>query len=301
MEVFQVSSPSAVLRQKLGAKSGLLVPGAPNALSARMIEDLGFEAVYVTGAGVTNTYWGLPDLAFIGLTDIVQHTIAIREAVDLPIIVDADTGFGNALNVHHTVRMLERAGADAIQIEDQVSPKRCGHFDNKAVIAAEEMYEKVVAAREARRNPGLMIIGRTDARATLGFDAAVERANRMIECGADMVFVEAPKTPDELLSLPQLVPGLHIANMVVGGKTPAVGREALAEAGFAMVLYANAALQGAMAGMRTALTELKTAGVLHEGNPALASFAERQKAVRKDVYDALEARSASARAREPGK
>lgn len=289
-----MTSPSATLRRKLQEKRGLLVPGAANALTARIIEDLGFEAVYLTGAGLTNTHWGLPDLAFMGLSDIAEHTAAIRDAVALPIIVDADTGFGNAVNVYRTVRVLERAGADAIQIEDQVFPKRCGHFAGKEVIPADEMYAKVQAACEARRDARLMIVARTDACASAGFDAAVERARRMVELGADMVFVEAPRTAEELLSLPRLAPALHVANMVIGGQTPVVARETLQAAGFAMVLYANAALQGAMAGTRNVLTELKASGALVESNPLLASFAERQNAVRKSFFDDLEARSAAA-------
>src|SRR5258708_15975910 len=139
-----------VLRAKLEERRGLLVPGAANALAARIIEDLGFEAVYVSGAGVTNTLWGMPDLGFISLPEIAHHTSAIREAVKIPVLVDADTGFGNALNVRHTVRVLERAGADAIQLEDQTMPKKCGHFENKSVISTKEMVGKIKSAVDAR-------------------------------------------------------------------------------------------------------------------------------------------------------
>jgi len=149
-----------VLRAKLEERRGLLVPGAANALAARIIEDLGFEAVYVSGAGVTNSLWGMPDLGFISLPEIAQHTTTIREAVKIPILVDADTGFGNALNVRHTVRVLERAGADAIQLEDQTMPKKCGHFDNKSVISAEEMAGKVKAAVDGRNSRDMLIIAR---------------------------------------------------------------------------------------------------------------------------------------------
>src|SRR5579864_7183271 len=163
-----LSDTGKILRSKLEERRGLLVPGAANALAARVIEDLGFEAVYVSGAGVTNTFWGMPDLAFISLTEIAQHTTAIREAVEIPVLVDADTGFGNALNVRHCVRVLERAGADAIQLEDQTMPKKCGHFDNKSVISAEEMAGKIKAAVDARTRRDLLIIARTDALATEG-------------------------------------------------------------------------------------------------------------------------------------
>ncbi len=182
-----------ILRAKLQERRGLLVPGAANALAARIIEDLGFEAVYVSGAGVTNTLLGMPDLGFISLPEIAQHTATIREAVNIPVLVDADTGFGNALNVRHAVRVLERAGADAIQLEDQTMPKRCGHFDNKSVISAEEMVGKVKAAVDARSSHDLLIIARSDALAVEGFDRTIERAQRYIEAGADVTFVEAPQ------------------------------------------------------------------------------------------------------------
>lgn len=277
-----------ILRAKLEERRGLLVPGAANALAARVIEDLGFEAVYVTGAGVTNTLWGLPDLGFVSLTEIAQHTATIREAVELPVIVDADTGFGNALNVRHTVRVLERAGADAIQLEDQTSPKKCGHFENKSVISAEEMAGKIKAAVDARTSPDLLIIARSDALAVEGFGATMARVQRYIVEGADVTFVEAPRSAEEIREIPKRLSVPQIVNVVVGGKTPVLGQEELAAMGYGLVLYANAALQGAIAGMMAALTQLKAAGKMDVANPALASFAERQRLVRKPLFDALE-------------
>ncbi len=173
-----------VLRAKLGERRGLLVPGAANALAARIIEDIGFEAVYLSGAGVTNTFWGLPDLGFVSLPEIAQHATTIREAVDIPVLVDAETGFGNALNVRHCVRVLERAGANAIQIEDQTMPKRCGHFSSKSVIPVEEMIGKIKAAVDARSSADLLIIARTDAVAVDGFEPAIEPVHRG-RCGCD--------------------------------------------------------------------------------------------------------------------
>src|SRR5437868_6578797 len=162
--------PGTALRRKVEARRGLMVPGAANALAARVIEQLGFEAVYLSGAGLTNTFYGLPDLGFDGLADIAQHTAAIRDAVALPIIVDADTGFGNALNVRHSVRTLERAGANAIQLEDQASPKKCGHFEGKALVPLQEMAGKVRAAVDARQHPDFLVIARTDAATVEGVD-----------------------------------------------------------------------------------------------------------------------------------
>jgi 2-methylisocitrate lyase-like PEP mutase family enzyme len=277
------------LKSLAEARRGILVPGAFNALSARVVADLGFEALYVTGAGVTNMWFGLPDQAFMGLTDIADHTARIRDAVELPLIVDADTGFGNALNTYHAVRTLERAGADCIQLEDQVSPKRCGHFNGKEVISTEEMLGKIRAAVDARRDPDTLILARTDACATHGFEPAVERAQRYGEAGADILFVEAVTTAEEIRALPRrLAARPQLMNMVIGGKTPIVSAEELAGLGYGIVLYANAALQGAVAGMQKALAVLRETRRIDEDPALVAPFAERQRLVRKSEWDALE-------------
>ena len=277
-----------LLRLKLEERRGLLVPGAADALAARVIANLGFEAIYITGAGVTNTLLGMPDLGFISLPELAQQTSAIRDAVDLPIIVDADTGFGNPLNVRRTVQVLERAGANAIQLEDQIFPKRCGHFSGKQVIAAEEMMAKIRAAADARSSQDFLIIARTDARAVHGFDSAIDRATKWIEAGADVTFVEAPESLDEVNRIPALLRVPQVINMVPGGKTPIVDAAALASMRYALVLYANAALQGAIAGMQAALSELKARGFLDESSGKIASFAERQELVQKPLFDQLE-------------
>jgi 2-methylisocitrate lyase-like PEP mutase family enzyme len=283
-----LNSHGKILRAMLGERRGLIVPGAADALAARVIASLGFEAVYVSGAGVTNALLGLPDLGFISLPELAQQTAAIREAVDLPIIVDADTGFGNPLNVLHAVRVLERAGANAIQIEDQVFPKRCGHFSGKQVIPAAEMTAKIKAAVDARRDHDLLIVARTDARAVDGFQAAIDRASKWIEAGADVTFVEAPETLDEARRIPSLLRAPQVINLVAGGKTPIVPAPELASMGYALVLYANAALQGAIAGMQAALGELKTRGMIDESSGTITSFAERQELVQKPLFDELE-------------
>jgi len=278
------------LRTLVQARRGVVVPGAFNALSARVVADMGFEAVYVTGAGVTNMSLGLPDQAFMGLRDIADHTARIRDAVELPLIVDADTGFGNALNTYHTVRTLERAGADCIQLEDQVSPKRCGHFNGKDVIATEEMLGKIRAACDARRDADLMIMARTDAAAVHGFEAAIERAQRFAEAGADILFVEAVTTLDEVRALPQRLSTPQLINMVIGGKTPIANAHELSQLGYGLVLYANAALQGALTGMQRVLQQLKTTQRVDEDPALVTSFAERQRLVGKPTWDALEQR-----------
>ncbi|WP_295376185.1 oxaloacetate decarboxylase [Pseudacidovorax intermedius] len=278
------------LKTLVEARRGVLVPGAFNALSARVIEDLGFEAIYVTGAGVTNMWFGMPDQGFMGLAEIADHTARIRDAVSLPLIVDADTGFGNALNVHHTVRTLERAGADCIQLEDQVAPKRCGHFSGKEVISTEEAVSKIKAAVDARRDADLMILARTDAAATHGFEAAVERAHKFAEAGADILFVEAVTKADEVRALPQRLAKPQLMNMVIGGKTPIFNADQLAGLGYGIVLYANAALQGAVMGMQQALTVLRDQKEVQESSGLVAPFAERQRLVGKPAWDALEKR-----------
>jgi 2-methylisocitrate lyase-like PEP mutase family enzyme len=280
------------LRQLLAAERGVLLPGAPNALAARITADLGFKAVYLTGAGLTNMSLGLPDLGFMDLSQVVEHTMAIRGVVDLPIIVDADTGFGNALNVTHTVKMLERAGASAIQLEDQSSPKRCGHFDGKELISRQEMVNKVKAAVDARRD-GVLIIARTDARASEGFEAAIERASHYIAAGADITFVEAPKTLEEIREIPKRLAVPQVLNMVIGGRTPILDRAVVENMGFSLVLYANAALQAAIQGMQTALRTLRDKGALDEASGIITPFAERQRLVDKPAFDAMERRYAT--------
>ena len=291
-----------------------LVPGAFNALSARVIEELGFAAIYITGAGVTNMSLGLPDQGFMGLAEIAEHTQRIRDAVQLPLIVDADTGFGNAVNVYHTVRRLERAGADCVQLEDQTSPKRCGHFSGKDVVDTAEMVGKIRAAVDARadsgllvmartdaaavhgfdaavdarRDSGTLIMARTDAAAVHGFDAAIERAQAFQEAGADILFVEAVTKAEEVRALPQRLQAPQLMNMVIGGKTPIFNADELGQLGFGFVLYANAALQGAVAGMQKCLTLLRDEHKVDEDPAIVAPFLERQRLVNRDFWDGLE-------------
>ena len=278
------------LKALVEARRGIIVPGAFNALSAKVIEDLGYEAIYVTGAGVTNMWFGMPDQGFMGLHEIADHTARIRDAVNVPLIVDADTGFGNALNVRHTVRVLERAGADCIQLEDQVAPKRCGHFAGKEVISTEEAVSKIKAAVDARHDPDFLIMARTDACATQGFEAAIERAQKFAEAGADILFVEAVTNAEEIRALPQRLAKPQLLNMVIGGRTPIVGAEELGGLGYGIVLYANAALQGAVAGMQKALTVLRDTRRIDEDPTLVTPFAERQRLVGKPAWDALEKR-----------
>lgn len=287
------SSNGAKLRKIIDERRAVLVPGVANALAARIVADLGFEVVYITGAGVNNTLYGVPDLGFAGLGEIAQHTAAISGAVDLPLIVDGDTGFGNAVNTYHTVKTLERAGANAIQLEDQSMPKRCGHFAGKDFVSTDEMVQKIKASTDARVDRNFLIIARTDVLVRDGFEAAVERAQRFIEAGADLTFVEAVETEKDLRSIPSRLSIPQVLNIVVGGKTPILGQDELKKLGFGMVLYANCVLQGAIVGMRDVLQELKTTGRVDEDNPKIAGFEERQRLVQKPTFDALEKKYAS--------
>jgi 2-methylisocitrate lyase-like PEP mutase family enzyme len=274
-------------RSALSPGAALILPGVANALAARVVADCGFSAAYVTGAGIANSHLGIPDNGLVTLTELADHVGAIRAAFEGPLMVDADTGFGNALNVRRAVQVLERAGADAIQIEDQVFPKRCGHFEGKEVIPSAEMVAKIKAAVDARGDPDLLIVARTDAIAVEGFNAAIDRAHAFREAGADVGFVEAPTGAEQIATIARL-PWPQLVNVVIGGKTPELSNDKLKDLGFAGVLYANAALQAAVLGMQRALAHLKEHGRMGDANGLLASFAERQRLVGLATFQALE-------------
>lgn len=281
------------LRRAVDGTAPLLLPGVYDALSARLAVAAGFDAIYVTGAGLANSRLGVPDIGLTSVDQLADHVAAISDAVEVPLVVDGDTGFGNAVNVTHVVRKLERAGAAAIQFEDQVFPKKCGHFSGKAIIPLDEMAGKLQAALDSRRSDDTLIIARTDARATDGVEAAIERAHRFREIGADIIFVEAPKSVDELRLFAEAIDGPLVANMVEGGSTPIVPLEQLGELGYAVVLYANAALRSAQRAVTLAYAELKSSGISTNLLDSMATWDERQEAVGKPHYDELEARYAS--------
>ena len=283
-------SLNKVMRRELVAGAGHLMPGAGNALAARIIEAAGHKMMLISGAAVANTFLGVPDLGLTSVTELAAHVAAAREVVGIPILADGDTGFGNAINARRTVQLLERAGANAIMLEDQTYPKRCGHFDGKDVIPKAEMVNKLKAAVDARVDPDLMILARTDARAIEGFEAACDRARAYQEAGADFLFIEAPLTREELLAIPSEVPGIHLCNMVIGGKTPLLPREELAQAGYAVVCYANAALQASMLAMQEVMQNMHQHGSIKGIESRLMMFAERQKVLDADRFKDLEKR-----------
>ena len=253
------ATPGQVLKSIVQSRRGVLLPGAANALTARVIEELGYEAVYITGAGVSNTWLGMPDLSFIGLSEIAAHTSVIRDAVSLPIIVDADTGFGGPREVEECVRRLEAAGAAAIQIEDQRFPKRCGHLAGKELIEQAEMSEKILAAMRGRSDPHTVIIARTDARGVTSLDDAITRSNAYVASGADWIFVEALSSRDEFARVGREIDAPLVANMTEFGVGPLLTIEELAQRRFAAVLYPVTFLRLAMkaleAGMAVLLDE----------------------------------------------
>lgn len=275
------------LRRDLVPGAGHLMPGAANALAARVIEATGHKMLMVSGAAVANTYLGVPDIGLVSLAELAGHVGAIRDAVNIPILVDGDTGFGNAVSVVHTVRVLERAGANAIMLEDQTFPKRCGHFEGKDIISKEEMVQKIKAAVDTRENDSLMILARTDSRAVEGLQGALERARAYQEAGADFLFIEAPLSNDELAAIPREVPGIHICNMVVGGKTPLLSREELARMGYSVIVYANVALQASLMAMQRSLQHLRDYGSIAGIEDQLMMFKERQQMVDAEHYNAL--------------
>jgi 2-methylisocitrate lyase-like PEP mutase family enzyme len=228
----------ATLRARLARPPILVAPGVYDPLTSLIAERAGFDALYVSGAGIAYTRLGRPDIGLVSMNEVVETVTLIRDRVRAHLIVDADTGYGNALNVERTVRLLERAGANAIQIEDQDFPKRCGHLDDKVLIPASEMVGKIKAALDARHSRETLVIARTDAIAVEGFDRAIARAVGYRDAGADILFTEAPKTRAELQRIPPALKGVPlVANMVEGGKTPPLTAAELEALGFSLVIF----------------------------------------------------------------
>ncbi len=265
----------ARLRALLSAPGPLLVPGAYDALSARLVEAAGFDAVYMTGFGTTASLLGMPDVGLLSLPEMVDNAARMARAVDVPLISDADTGYGNAVNVARTVQQFERAGVAAIHLEDQVSPKRCGHMSGKQVVPLDEMVQKVSAAAAARTDPDFVLIARTDARAVDGLDAALKRAAAYHEAGADVLFVEAPETEAEVAAVAAAFPGVPLLfNWVERGRTPMLPLARIAELGFAIVIFPVATLFSATAGMQRYLHQLRETGTPLAGIDDAVGFDE---------------------------
>lgn len=268
-------------RKLMKEKDVIPLPGAFNALVAKLIEAQGFDAIYCTGAGISTSLLGLPDIGLISLSEMTRMVGYICNAVKLPVICDADTGFGNAINVMRTVWEFEKVGAAGIHIEDQVAPKRCGHVAGKEVVSAEEMVGKIKAATCARTNPDFIIIARTDAKSAEGFKGAVERAKRYRDAGADVIFPEALEAPEEFSQFSRAIPDIPLlANMTEFGKTPYLSVEEFRQLGYKIVIFPVSTMRIAMKAVKEFLQELKGEGTQK------SSLQKMQ--TRKELYDLIE-------------
>lgn len=272
-------SPSAALRKRV-EQSTIAIPGAFNALTARLIEQAGFECMYLSGAAFSAGALSLPDVGLTTLSELAEETRRLTRAAAIPLLVDADTGFGDAIHVERTVRELEAAGADAIQLEDQCLPKRCGHLSGKTLIGANEMSAKLRAAVAAKSDPSLIIVARTDARGVDGFDAAVERTKAYLDAGADWIFPEALKDRDEFALFARKVRAPLVANMTEFGQSPLLSVDELSELGYAAVLFPVTLLRVAMKGVDAALGLLQADGTQRELLDVMMT--------RQELYDLLQ-------------
>ena len=248
------------LRRMLKSKKPLVIPGVYDAISAKIAEQVGFDVMFQTGYGTSATMFGMPDYGFIGATETIDNARRICRAVSVPVIVDSDTGYGNALSVWKLVKELESSGASGIFLEDQQWPKRCGHMQGKEVISQEEYTEKLSAAIDARENKDFIIVARTDARATEGLDAAIERGKQNKKTGADAIFVEAPRSLNEMKKIGDEINAPLVANMIEGGATPLSSTETLNKMGFKIILYPLSVLYANTFATMNILKELKKSG-----------------------------------------
>ena len=276
------------LKRLLQRDKLLVAPGCFDGLSARLIEEAGFEAAYLSGGAVARSM-GIPDIGLVTMSETIERACQVVSAINLPVIADADTGYGNAVNLVRTVREFERAGVAAIHIEDQITPKRCGHLDGKEVISITEMANKLKAALRARTDDNFCIIARTDARGVHGFDDAIERARVFAKLGVDAIFVEAPQSEDELAEIPRRLPGVPLlVNVFKGGKTPMLPMERLQKMGYRIAIYPSETQRAAIHAMRRALTTLKREGSTESIDDSLTTFKERDKVVGLDDWQKIE-------------
>lgn len=284
-------NPRARLRRLVEAPGLVMVPGVADALFARIVARRGFQAVYMTGAGTAAVRLGMPDIGLLTMTEMVDNAARIADSSGLCVIADADNGYGGVFNVRRTIQSYERAGVAAIHIEDQVMPKRCGHLAGKQLVEPEEMIAKIKAACDARHDPDFMIIARTDAIAVEGFEAAIERAGRYREAGADMLFVEAPGVAEVGKVAPRLDAPL-LFNMAASGKTPFLGREEIEKLGYKIAIYPNWLLLAAIRAAGEMLDLMREKGSIAEAVPNVASFREFFDLMGMPEVQALEAKYA---------
>lgn len=268
----------------------LVAPGCFDGLSARLIQEAGFEAAYLSGGAVARSM-GIPDIGLVTLSEVIDRAAQVASVVNIPIIADADTGYGNAVNLVRAVREFERSGVAAIHIEDQITPKRCGHLDGKEVIPLEEMGKKLEAALASRSDPDFCIIARTDARGVHGFDDAIRRGRAFAKLGVDAIFVEAPQSEAELAEIPRAIVGVPLlVNVFKGGKTPMLPVDRLQQMGYRIAIYPSETQRAGIHAMRQALGLLKRDGTTEAMDDALTTFKERDKIVGLDEWQRLEQR-----------
>jgi 2-methylisocitrate lyase-like PEP mutase family enzyme len=296
-----VKGSAARLRELLSEPGLVVVPGVTNVLDGLSAQRAGFDTVFVTGAGIANAHFGLPDIGLLTMTEMIDITRRIGGSLDVPVIADADTGYGNHLNVVRAVQEYEAAGAAAIVLEDQMTPKRCGHLDGKRVVEPVEMVEKLVAAQRARRASELVLFARTDAIAVEGLERALERAALYADAGADVIFVEAPRTVEEMAEIPKAVPVPCLINIVEGGLTPMLTAGELEDMGFKLALYANLALRVASSAVGRAFASLYETGSSADSLEQMLSWEERQRAVGLPRWRELDAEIAAEGQRLSGK
>lgn len=278
---------SETLRHLLKSGKTIMAPGAYDGLSSRLVSLAGFDAVYASGGAIARAA-GYPDIGLLSFSEVIERIEKIVEASALPVIADADTGFGGTANVQRTVRAMERIGVAGFHLEDQTFPKRCGHLDNKSLIDTGEMCQKIKVARASLQDSDCLVIARTDAIATEGFDAALARAERYVEAGADMIFVEAPETLEQIEIIAQRIPGPKLMNMFYGGKTPLVSLQELARLGYQLVIVPSDLQRAAIHAMQKTLNELLRSGDSHAMAAELTSFAERELIIQTEKYLALD-------------
>jgi 2-methylisocitrate lyase-like PEP mutase family enzyme len=277
-----------VLKQLFQRDRLLVAPGCFDGLSARLVEEAGFEAAYLSGGAVARSM-GIPDIGLVTMSEVIERAAQVVAAVKIPIIADADTGYGNAVNLVRSVKEFERTGVAAIHIEDQITPKRCGHLDGKEVIPLAEMEKKLQAALASRSDPDFSIIARTDARGVHGFDDAIRRGRAFSELGVDAVFVEAPQSEAELEEIPRALANVPLlVNVFKGGKTPMLPVERLQQMGYRIAIYPSETQRAAIHAMRQALGLLKREGTTEKMDDALTTFKERDKVVGLDEWQQLE-------------
>lgn len=276
------------LRKLLEDNKILVAPGAHDALSAKIIEYVGFEAVYMTGYGQSASHLGQPDVGLLTMTEMLSRVNNISSAVDIPVICDGDTGFGNVINVIRTVKEYEKAGAAAIQLEDQVAPKKCGHMKGRQVVPAREMAAKIKAAVEARSDNDFLIIARTDARTIHGIDEAVSRGKLYEKAGADILFIESPETVEEMRVIASSFNVPVLANMVEGGRTPLLSNDELEEIGYNLVIYPTASTYITAAAVLELMRELKTKGTTKHLMEKMVSFEDFNSLIGLDTIKKIE-------------